>query len=96
MNTEIIQIGNSRGVRIPKAMLEQSGLTGAVTLTVRDDEIIIRPAKAKKKPREGWEEAFKKLGPQVLTAEDKDWLNAPLTEWDKTEWTWPKDFDEKK
>jgi antitoxin component of MazEF toxin-antitoxin module len=51
MKTRIIQIGNSRGVRIPKTLLEQSGLGEEVELKVDKEQIIIRPVK---KARESW------------------------------------------
>ena len=55
MKTRIVRIGNSRGVRIPKLLLEQTGLDGEVDISVRDDGLMIRPAR---KAREGWEAAF--------------------------------------
>lgn len=58
MKTHIVKIGNSQGVRIPKALLEQSGLQGEVVLEVADDSIIIRPLQ---KPREEWEAAFTQM-----------------------------------
>lgn len=45
MKTNIIPIGNSRGVRIPKPLLEESGLTGEVELRVREGEIRITAPK---------------------------------------------------
>ena len=84
MKTKIVRIGNSRGVRIPKALLDQLGLTGTVTLTVEGNRLVIQRARH---PREGWAEAFKKAGVSKEPWTD-DWLNAPLTRWDKTEWKW--------
>ena len=49
MITTIISIGNSRGIRIPKLMLEESGLNNKVELEVKKGEIKIVPAKIKKK-----------------------------------------------
>lgn len=43
MKTSIIAIGNSKGVRIPKPLLEESGLTGRVEMTVKKGEIKIVP-----------------------------------------------------
>jgi antitoxin MazE len=79
-----MRIGNSYGVRIPKAIREQAGLSGKVTLTVSDNAVIVRPAR---KLREGWEEQFAKARPQELGEEDKAWLDMP-NEWDDKEWTW--------
>ena len=48
MITTIISIGNSRGIRIPKILLEESGLDNDVELKVQKGEIRIIPAKFKK------------------------------------------------
>lgn len=61
MKTRIIQIGNSQGIRIPKVLLEQSGLSDEVELKVKKEEIIITPVK---NTRQGWEEAFRKMTEQ--------------------------------
>lgn len=45
MKTTVITIGNSKGVRIPKVMLEESGLGKNVELEVKKGEIKITPAK---------------------------------------------------
>jgi len=80
---EIVRIGNSKGVRIPKALREQVGLEGKVTLSVERGALVIRPAK--KKPREGWAEQYdralkenpteEKLWPDDMggTVYDRDW-----------------------
>lgn len=83
VTAEIVRIGNSRGVRIPKAIREQAGLTGTVTLTVAGGALVIR---AKRKPREGWAEAYAralKENPEqeLLLPDDMGTL------YDK-EWTW--------
>lgn len=45
MITTIISIGNSRGIRIPKVLLDESGLENEVELEVKKGEIRIIPAK---------------------------------------------------
>ncbi|MEX0645350.1 MAG: AbrB/MazE/SpoVT family DNA-binding domain-containing protein, partial [Parvularculaceae bacterium] len=52
---EIVAIGNSKGVRIPKAIREQAGLEGRVTLSVENDALVIRAAR---RPRDRWAKAF--------------------------------------
>ena len=82
MKTQIIQIGNSQGVRLPKVLLEESRITGDVELELHPDGILIRNAQ---KPRSGWEEAFK------LMAENEDdemGNEAGSTNFDKKEWQW--------
>ena len=59
MNIKVIQIGNSRGVRIPKEVLNQCQIEDKVYLSVQGDNIIIKPIK--KVPREGWDLAAKKM-----------------------------------
>jgi antitoxin MazE len=56
MRTNIIRIGNSQGVLIPKFLLEQSRLGTEVELEVENDRIVIRPVTH---PRKGWEEIFR-------------------------------------
>jgi len=58
MKTRLIRIGNSRGVRIPKAAIEECGLEGAVEMTVRDRVLTIAPARGR---RHGWNDAFKAM-----------------------------------
>lgn len=43
MKVDVIRIGNSRGVRLPKAVLEQAGVGDVVELTVEDGKIILSP-----------------------------------------------------
>ena len=57
MKTNIVTIGNSQGIRIPKILLEQSKLSGEVELEVKGDSIVILPAR---RPRENWDEAFER------------------------------------
>jgi antitoxin MazE len=75
-------MGNSRGVRLPKPLIEQAGLTDEVELEVRGNTIIIV---AKNAPRSGWAEAARKLH-----AEGGDELLDPPTptRFDETEWRW--------
>jgi antitoxin MazE len=83
MKTKIIRIGNSQGIRIPKPLLEQTGLGEEVELEVRADELVIRSAK---KMRADWGAAFSKMG----SAGDDVLLDTDLLEgrWDEDEWTW--------
>ena len=93
MRTKLIKIGNSRGVRLPKAIIEQVGLReDNVELLVRGEQIIIRsPGSVKKNPRAGWDEQMRKVIAEhgnELTEEDKQWLDAPLSSEADKEWTW--------
>ncbi|MEO1148297.1 MAG: AbrB/MazE/SpoVT family DNA-binding domain-containing protein [Cyanobacteria bacterium J06638_22] len=55
IRSHIIKIGNSQGIRIPKPLLEQSGIKGEVEIELQDGGLIVRPVQH---PRQGWEEAF--------------------------------------
>lgn len=83
MKARIVRIGNSQGLRIPKPLLEQSGIGDEVELEVRDNQIIIRAAG---KPRAGWAESFRAMA----AAGDDELLDAELLEsdWDEQSWDW--------
>jgi antitoxin MazE len=77
MEARIIQIGNSRGVRIPKTMLEQAGMTDRVELSAKGGCITITAASTV--PRSDWKAKFESLGGKaVLSEEDSEWLDADL------------------
>lgn len=82
MKTRLVQMGNSRGVRLPKPLIEQAGLTDEVELEVRDNTIVII---AQRRARAGWAEAA-----QALRAKDGDrLLDEPTpTRFEETEWQW--------
>jgi len=85
MKTKLIRIGNSKGVRIPKPLIEQSGLSEDIELILKDNEIILRSANG---PRKNWDHAFKKMAQEG----DDQLLHPEIDEspnnWDETEWTW--------
>jgi antitoxin MazE len=84
MKTRIIRIGHSRGIRIPKRLLDQAGLRDEVEISVEDDALIVRPAR---KPRAGWAAAFHKMARRGDNAPLDD--TAPsLSSWDQDEWEW--------
>ena len=55
IRAKVVKIGNSRGVRIPRALLEQAGLTDEVEMTVDGSKLIIHSARL---PRQGWDAQF--------------------------------------
>jgi len=82
VKSKMIKIGNSRGIRIPRAIIEQAGLTDHIEMVVQGDQIIIRSSS---KPREGWAELFSAL---VKEYEDEKLDDLILTAWDEQEWEW--------
>ena len=87
MKIAIIKIGNSKGIRLPKAVLEQLGLTEEAELEIRGSEAIIRAPK--RQPRAGWEEAFKSAFEKQGPPDGEMLLGDFPNEFDEAEWTWP-------
>ncbi|MGF1491039.1 MAG: AbrB/MazE/SpoVT family DNA-binding domain-containing protein [Microcoleaceae cyanobacterium] len=82
IRTRIVKIGNSQGIRLPKALLQQSGIRGEVEIEIQEDCIVIR---AISHPREGWEQAF---GTMAEQQDDVLLDEITPTEWDAQEWEW--------
>jgi antitoxin MazE len=58
MKTHLVRIGNSRGVRLPKLLIAQAGLTEEVDLRMQGGAIVIARGAS---PRSGWAEAARKM-----------------------------------
>lgn len=81
MRTNIVTIGNSQCIRIPKSMLEQSKLNGEVELEVKGESIVIFPAN---KPRRDWDKAFQ----SAETGDDEIIGGDVANRFDEEEWEW--------
>jgi antitoxin MazE len=82
MKAKIVRVGNSLGIRIPRPLLEQTGLEGEVEIEARGDRLIVRPTS---RPRAGWAEAFRNMAEH---GDDAMLFEIPPSEWDKTDWQW--------
>jgi antitoxin MazE len=82
VKTRIIKIGNSRGIRIPKLLIEQVGIGTEVEITVEKDQLVVRSASS---PRQGWDAQFRAMAEH---GHDRLLDTAVLTEWDSSEWKW--------
>jgi antitoxin MazE len=83
MKVELVRIGNSRGIRIPKPILEQCGFRETVELSVEKHRLVISP---EHRPRQGWEEAFRAAG---MSGRDELLLDTlPANEFDRKDWQW--------
>ena len=83
MKAELVRIGNSRGIRIPKPIIEQCRLGDTVELRIEDDHLIIC---SERRPRQGWEEALRRARP---ADEDELLPDSVLDDdFDREEWTW--------
>ncbi len=79
MKSKLIRIGNSRGVRLPKPLLEQAGLEDEIEIRVEPGSLVITAAVS---PRAGWAEAAARHASEGL-------LDAPsATRFDDEEWSW--------
>ena len=58
MEVSVIKIGNSKGIRLSKTLLERYNIRDTVDLILEKGEIIIRPLS---KPRKGWDKAFAEM-----------------------------------
>jgi len=85
MKTKLIRIGNSQGVRIPKPLIEESGITDEIEMILIDDEIVLRSAET---TRKNWEASFEKMAEQDddIILDQKEIQKQ--SEWDEVEWTW--------
>jgi antitoxin MazE len=80
--TRIVRIGNSRGIRVPRALLEQAELPEEVELLAQPGRLIVRAAR---RPRAGWAQAARLMherGHDVLLDESTP------TQFERDEWTW--------
>ena len=82
MKSRLIRIGNSRGVRLPKPLIEEAGLGEEVEIQVRRSAVVITSRAA---PREGWAEAAR----QMRARGDDRLLDEPTrTRFDDEDWRW--------
>jgi len=84
MKAALVRIGNSRGIRLPKPLIEQCGFDQEVDVSVHHHELVIR---ASRKPRAGWADAFARMnacGDDMLL----DRVAENGASWDDEEWEW--------
>lgn len=80
--TRIVRIGNSRGIRVPKALLDQAQLPEEVELYAQPGRLVVRGAR---RPRKGWAEAARRMRERA----DDGLLDEPtVTRFDLEEWAW--------
>lgn len=84
MKLKLVKIGNSQGIRIPKSLIEQTGLGPEVEVEVVDNKLVIS---ATHLPRAGWDEAFESM---AAAGDDRLVHGAEIqpTRWELDEWQW--------
>ena len=83
MKVELARIGNSRGIRIPKPLIEQCGFSDQVELRVTPEGLVVAPTR--RIPRSGWKEAFRDAQPAGRDISPAEW---PPNSFDREEWHW--------
>jgi antitoxin MazE len=81
MKAKLQKIGNSKGIRIPKAMLDEIGLETTVELSIENGRLVIAPVRS---TRQDWEERFQDLAVRESALLPENLEN----EFDRDEWTW--------
>ena len=83
---QLIRIGNSQGVRIPKVLIQQAGLEEAeLEFLLVEEGLLIKPVRLR--PRQDWEKRIREVMQQYGSEEiDNEWLDASLS--DDSEWEW--------
>ena len=82
IRSKIVKIGNSRGIRIPRTILQQLGLKDDVYLKVEGNHLIVE---AIDHPRKDWEANFAEMAKK---GDDLLLEQASTTKWDEEEWSW--------
>ena len=83
MKVNLISIGNSKGVRIPRSIIKACGFVEQVEMRVSEGAVVLTRAR---NPREGWNRAFETMataGEDALLV-----LGGMAHEWDEAEWEW--------
>ena len=80
--TRIVRIGNSRGIRVPKVLLDEAGLPEEVELRAEPGRLVVSAAT---RPRAGWASKAKSM-PQG--GDDTLLDPATPTTFDETDWRW--------
>lgn len=82
MKLTLTKIGNSRGIRIPKPIIEECNLTDEVNVEVKGQSLLISPISH---PRSGWEKKFQEMN---ALGDDTLILESSRNKWDDEEWEW--------
>ena len=82
MRAKLVQIGNSRGIRLPKPLIEEARLESEVDIHVHEGSIIITSTV---RPRVGWADSAKRLHDQKADVLIDSYTS---TNFDETEWKW--------
>jgi len=80
MEVSVIKIGNSKGIRLSKTLLDKYNIQDTVEVILEKGQIVIKPIS---RPRKGWEKAFKKM---EENGDDRMLINAVFDDENLEEW----------
>ena len=80
MEVSVIKIGNSKGIRLSKTLLDKYNIQDTVELILEKGQIVIKPLS---RPRKGWENAFKKM---TENSDDRLLINDVFDDENLEEW----------
>ena len=80
MEISVIKIGNSKGIRLSKTLLDKYNIQDTVEVILEKGQIVIKPLS---RPRKGWEKAFKKM---AENGEDRLLINDVFDDENLEEW----------
>ncbi len=83
MIAKLIQIGNSKGLRIPKSVIEKYNFDRELEIIESKEGILIKPVS---QVRKGWDEMFKKANANSEPDDDFSDIMGVVNEFDKKEW----------
>jgi len=83
MILKVIEIGNSKGIRLPQALIKNYGIADEIKVELNADGILLKPIK---RIRDNWEEQFKKATSPLIN-DEKDW-QVPNNKFDEEDWQW--------
>ncbi len=82
MIVQVVKVGNSRGVCIPKSLLEQLGIDKEVYLRSTKEGLLLKPVRSK--AREGWDKKFQKMAER----KDDQLLMPDHVDFNGKDWKW--------
>ena len=80
MEVSVIKIGNSKGIRLSKTLLDKYNIQDTVEVILEKGQIVIKPLS---RPRKGWEKAFKKM---AENGDDRLLINDVFDDENHEEW----------
>lgn len=86
MLTKIRRIGNSQGILLSKAMLDQVDIEEYVNVEIKGNAIMVFPATTN--PRDGWAEQFRLAAENAAANDDENLVDGVPNAFDDSEWTW--------